>query len=469
MSRTRSVVKLAFYVCVCLPPFAATGRMCVAQIKIPKQSFGVDNTKMGTYRALAELALQAFQKGDNASAQKLARILERCWDRAEGDGGGDPRALEMINKHLFAQIDDAMDHFVEPLEGYQEKAPDSAKLQAAYDEYLEHLEMGDETDMTSNNVGPSSPTEYHVARRYKIPGEGNWDYIAIDSDARRLYVSHGTQVEVLDADSGKIVGKVADTPGVHGVAIASEFHRGFTSNGRDKSVTIFDTETLATIQKVPLESGTDFIIYDQFSRRVFTISKSITAIDAESGDVVGSFALPGDPEAAVSDGKGALYVNLADKQAIAVIDPRALSVTRTYRIEDCATPRSLSYDDVGRRLFVGCGGQFAAVDASTGKAAGRTLMCSGVDASGFDAQNKLIFESCAEGVISIIKQNGVDSYELIQTLPTQLYARTMAFDAKTKNIYLPTAESETVPGTDAEKSPLRQMKAGSLTVLVVAK
>jgi hypothetical protein len=315
--------------------------------------------------------------------------------------------------------------------------------------------------------GPASPTGYRVVGRYPIGGEGGWDYVSIDSDARRLYVSHSTQVEVLDADSGKIVGKIADTLGVHGAAIAPEFHRGFTSNGRDKSVTIFDTKTLATIGKVPLESGTDFILYDPFSKRVFPINEKITVIDAETGKVAGTVDLGGDPEAAVSDGKGQLYVNLADKEAIAVVDPKALLLTKTYTIEKCTSPHSLSYDGVNQRLFVGCKDGFVALDATSGKLVGRSMMCSGVDAGGFDPDKKWIFESCGEGVISVIRQTTPNYYELIETIPTQLVARTMTFDPRTKNIYLLTAEFETVPNVDPAKPPQRKMKPGSFTVIVV--
>jgi len=317
--------------------------------------------------------------------------------------------------------------------------------------------------------GPVSPTGYHVVSRFPVGGEGGWDYISIDSDARRLYVSHGTQLQVLDADSGKIVGTIADTPGVHGAAIAPEFHRGFTSNGRDKTVTIFDTKTLATIAKVPLESGTDFILYDPFSKRVFPINEEVTVIDAETGKVAGTVNLDADPEAAVSDGKGTVYINLADKKAIAAVNPQTFAVTKTYPIENCTSPHSLSFDSATQRLFVGCKDGFAALDATTGKVVGRSLMCSGVDAGGFDSDKKWIFESCGEGVISVIREATPDYYELIETVPTQLFARTMAFDTKTKNIYLLTAELETVPSSDPAKPPQRKIKPGSFCVLVVGR
>lgn len=321
----------------------------------------------------------------------------------------------------------------------------------------------------ASSEGPASPTGYHVTHRYPVGGEGSWDYVTIDTDSRRLYISHAMQLEVMDADTGKVIGEIADTPGVHGAAIAGNLHRGFTSNGQSKTVTVFDTKTLATIKTVHLEGGTDFILYDPFSKRVFPMNEKITVIDAATGEVAGTVDLGGKPEAAVTDGKGNLYINLADKQAVAVVDAKTLLVSKTYPIENCTSPHSLSFDNVNQRLFVGCKDGFVALDATDGKLAGRSLMCSGVDASGFDPDSKWIFESCAEGVISVIRQTTPNYYELIETIPTQLFARTMAFDSKTKNIYLVTAEFETAPNSDPQRSAQRKIKAGSFTVIVVSK
>jgi len=311
-------------------------------------------------------------------------------------------------------------------------------------------------------------TGYKITKKFTVGGEGGWDYIAVDGDARRIYVSHGDTIQVLNADSGKVVGQIA-APGAHGVALAPELHKGFTSNGGDKSVTIFDTGTLSSVKNVKLQSGTDAILYDSFTKRVFPINEKITAIDAQTGEVVGTVDLGGDPEAAVSDEKGTVYVNLADKAAIAVVDPKGLTVTKTYPIEHCTSPHSLSFDGANQRLFVGCREGFVAVDATSGKVVTTSLMCTGVDASGFDPESKLVFESCAEGVVSVIRQMTPDNYRIIETIPTKLWAKTMAFDPKTKNIYLPTADFEFIPDADPKKPPQRRWKAGSFMVLVVAK
>jgi hypothetical protein len=311
-------------------------------------------------------------------------------------------------------------------------------------------------------------TGYKLAKKFAVPGEGGWDYISVDADARRVYVSHGDVIQVLNADSGKLLGQIA-APGAHGVALAPDLQRGFTSNGKDKSVTVFDTKTLAMVKTVKLESGTDAILYDPFTKRVFPINTKITVVDAQTGDVAGTVDLGGDPEAGAADGKGTVYVNLADKKAVAVVDSQALKVTKTYPIENCTSPHSLSLDGRTQRLFVGCREGFVALDATTGKGVATSLMCTGVDASEFDAEDKLIFESCSEGVISVIRQMTPDNYRIIETIPTKLWAKTMAFDPKTKNIYLPTADFEFIPDADPKKPPQRRWKTGSFTVLVVSR
>jgi len=324
----------------------------------------------------------------------------------------------------------------------------------------------------SSSAVPIKPinidTGYRVAKTFPVPGEGGWDYIAVDSDARRVYVSHGDLIQVLNADSGKLLGQIS-APGAHGVALAPELHRGFTSNGKDKSVTVFDTRTLATVKSVKLESGTDAILYDPFTKRVFPINEKITVIDAQSGDVAGTFDLGGDPEAAVSDGRGTVYVNLADKGAVAVVDPKELKVTKTYPMEHCTSPHSLSLDVSTQRLFVGCREGLVVVDSTTGKVVTSSLMCTGVDSGGFDDASKLIFESCSEGVVTVMREFTPENVRIIETIPTKLWAKTMAFDPKTKNIYLPTADFEFVPDADPKKPPQRRWKTGSFQVLVVSR
>jgi hypothetical protein len=313
----------------------------------------------------------------------------------------------------------------------------------------------------------SSPT-YLLVKEFPIEGEGGWDYITVDAGAKRLYVSHSRQVEVLDEDSGKSLGIILDTPGAHGIAVASELRRGFVSNGGDNSVTVFDLDTLKTVKKVAVNDP-DFILYDSFSKRVFPISEKITVLDAQTGQSAGEVDLGGDPESAVSDSKGTVFVNLADKGAIAVVDVQALKVTKTYPIDDCVSPHSLSFDAASQRLFVGCrNATLAVVDAVTGTVVAHQMTCAGVDAGGFDPEKKLIFISCGEGVISVIHELTPNYYELADTVKTQLWARTMALDPVTKEIFLPTADIETEPTADPKKPFVRKIRPGSFRVLVVA-
>jgi DNA-binding beta-propeller fold protein YncE len=199
------------------------------------------------------------------------------------------------------------------------------------------------------------------------------------------------------------------------------------------------------------------------------MNEKITVLDATTGETAGELDLGGDPESAVSDGKGTLYVNLADKGALAVVDVQALKVTKTYPIDDCVSPHSLAYDQANQRLFIGCrNSTLAVVDALTGRVVAHQQTCSGVDAGGFDPDNKLVFISCGEGVLTVIHELSPDYYELADTVKTQLWARTMALDPITKKIYLPTADIESVPTQDPQKPYARKMKSGSFRVLVVA-
>jgi hypothetical protein len=191
-------------------------------------------------------------------------------------------------------------------------------------------------------------------------------------------------------------------------------------------------------------------------------------LDARSGDTVGEVDLGGDPEAAASDGKGTVYVNLADKGAIAVVDAKSLKVTGTYLVADCKSPHSMSFDPDSERLFVGCrDGSLAVVDAKSGKIVDHSLMCTGVDAGAYDEQSKLVFESCSEGVISVIKEVVPGDYELVDTVKTELLARTMAFDPKTKSIFLPKADVETVSTQDPGRPYRTHVKPDTFRVLVV--
>jgi len=323
-------------------------------------------------------------------------------------------------------------------------------------------------------AGMQSGTGYKVETKYSVPGNGGWDYISIDSSARRLYLSHGTEANVVDADSGKLIGTIPDTPGIHGVAIAPEYKHGFTSNGRENKVSMFDTNTLALIKKIDVGNGPDGIYYDPRTKRVFTNnhgSHDITAIDAKTGTVVGTVKVDGDGEQAVIGKDGLIYVNSENTSEVVAFDPQSLQVKQRFPIGVAKTPTGLAYDAKTNRLFIGCRSQpmMVVMDAGTGKVITSMPIGRGVDYAGFDPQAGLIFFSCGEGVLNIFHEKSADVYEDAGAVKTQPSAKTMAFDPKTKKIFLPAAEYLETPATDPTKRPTRSVKPGSFVVLVVGK
>src|SRR5579864_3473173 len=239
----------------------------------------------------------------------------------------------------------------------------------------------------------------HVLKTFKLGGEGGWDYLEVDPDAHHLFISRATHVIVLDTESGKQVGDIPDTPGVHGIALAPELGRGFTSNGREGSVTIFDLKTLKPISKVQnVGQNPDAILYDPATKRVFTFngrSSDSTAIDAASGKVLGTIKLDGKPEFATSDAKGEIFVNIEDKSELTAIDPNKLEVKAKWPLAPCTEPSGLAIDRKNRRLFVGCDNKMmAVVDADNGKVLATPAIGEGVDATAFDDETGLAFASC---------------------------------------------------------------------------
>src|SRR5882762_6319050 len=315
---------------------------------------------------------------------------------------------------------------------------------------------------------------YKVVGRYPVPGTGGWDYVTLDSASRRLYISHATQVEVLDADTGKLVGTIPDTPGVHGIAIASAFKHGFTSNGQENKVSMFDPSTLHLIKKIDVGKGPDGIYYESGSKRVFTNnhgSHDISAIDAASGEVVGTVNAGGDGEQAVIGADGMIYVNSEDTAEVVVFDPKTLEVKKRFPIGVAETPTGLAYDAKTNRLFIGCRKEpkMVVMDAATGKVITSFPIGAGVDFAAFDPGAKLVFFSCGDGTLSVFHETSADKYEDAGAIQTQPSAKTMALDPKTKKIFLPAAEYSETPAADPTKRPTRTMKPGSFVVLVVGK
>jgi YVTN family beta-propeller protein len=310
---------------------------------------------------------------------------------------------------------------------------------------------------------------YHVVKTIPLGGPGRWDYDVVDSAARRVYVSHQTHVVVVDADSSAVVGDIPNTPGVHGIAVASDLGRGFTSNGKANTVTIFDLKTLKAISTVKTGQNPDAIYYDAGSKRVFVFngrSANATVINAADGTVAGTIAVGGKPEFAAGDDKGHVYVNVEDKSEILEIDAQKMSVLHRWPLTGCKEPSGLAIDQKNRRLFSVCGNKkMMVVNPDTGKVVATPAIGEDPDAAGFDPDTQLVFSSNGEsGDLTVIHEDSPDKYTVIDTIPTKKYARTMAIDLKTHNIFLPLAEFEPVAPKGEEEPPMKPNTFGLLLV-----
>ncbi len=285
---------------------------------------------------------------------------------------------------------------------------------------------------------------YSVIKKIPIPGKGGWDYLAVDDAARRLYVSHATEVEILNLDSGEKLGSIP-TVGMHGIALAPEFNHGFLSDGKGNTVIMFDLKTMQVLAKIDSPKDPDGIIYDDGTKRVFAFngdSNSATVIDAASGKVAGTVDLGGGPEFAAADGHGYVFDNLEDDSLVLKINSRDLKVEQRWPTAPCSSPSSMAMDRANHRLFVGCRSKVMAVlDADTGKVITTLPIGDHVDATVFDPEKKLIFNSNGEGTITVIEQDDPNKYEVVETVKTAPRAKTMAFDPKTHQLFLSTAEN----------------------------
>ncbi len=310
----------------------------------------------------------------------------------------------------------------------------------------------------------ASGADYKVVKTWKLGGDGGWDYLTADSAGHRLFIARATRVMVIDTESGKQVGEIPDTAGVHGIALDPEIGRGFTSNGRKDTVSVFDLKSLAVEKKIKVGSVPDAILYDPFSKRVFTFnakSHDTTAVDASKGEVVGKIELGGKPEFAATDEKGTVFVNIEDTSELVAFDPQKLTVKSRWKLADCEEPTGLAIDRKNRRLFAGCGGnkKMAVVDADSGKVVASPAIGEGCDATGFDADRGLAFASAGDGTITVIKEDG-GKFSVVQTVTTQKSARTMTLDTKTHQLFTVAAN---VTGTRQD----RKIEPDSFVVLVV--
>lgn len=319
-----------------------------------------------------------------------------------------------------------------------------------------------------------SPSGYHLLKEIHVGGEGGWDYLYADSSNHRLYISHSTKVVVVDTDTDAVVGEIANTNGVHGIAIADDLGRGFISNGRDASVTIFEPATLKTIGTVKTGKNPDAIIYDPATKRVFAFnggSGDTTVIDAAAGTVAGTIALGGKPEFATSDGKGKVFVNIEDKSDVVEIDSKKLAVITRWPITPGEEASGMAIDRKSRRLFIVCSNKkMIVLNADTGKVAAELAIGNGPDAASYDPDARLAFSSNGEGTLTVIKQDSADKFSVLDTVTTRRGARTMTLDAKTHKLYLPTAEYGPAPAPTAERPrPRPTIVPNSFTILVFGK
>jgi len=315
---------------------------------------------------------------------------------------------------------------------------------------------------------------YHLLNTYKLGGDGGWDYLTFDPEMHRLFIARSTRVMVIDADSGKSLGEIPDTPGVHGIALAPELGRGFASNGREGKVSIFDFKSLKLIAKVQAGDNPDAILYDPATKRVFTFngrSHDSTAIDAVKGEVVGTIKLDGKPEFAVSDERGEIFVNLEDKSELQSIDARKLEVKSRWPLTPCESPSGLAIDLKNRRLFSGCDNRLMAiVDADSGKLLTSLPIGDGVDATKFDPEANLAFASCGDGTMTVIHEDSPGKFSVVQTITTQKGARTMAIDPKTHHAFTVTANFGPPPApTPEQPRPRPTILPDSFVVLVLGK
>jgi YVTN family beta-propeller protein len=283
--------------------------------------------------------------------------------------------------------------------------------------------------------------DYKVVKTYSIASSGGWDYIAVDGG--RLYVSHSTQVNILDEATGDSLGLVPNTQGVHGIAFDHQLGRGYTSNGRLNNVTVFDLKTNAVISQVATGENPDAIMYEPYTKTIITCngrSKNLSVIDPQTNSVKATIDVGGKPETAVSDGSGKLFVNLEDKNEIAVVDLNTYAVTSRWPL-GAEGPTGLAYDPSSRRLFAGCDRYLVVVNADNGTVVNKLAIGEGCDGVAFDSKDKIIFTSNGQsGTITAIKEDGADTYSVLGNYATRRGARTIAIDQKTGTLFLPTAD-----------------------------
>jgi WD40 repeat protein len=327
---------------------------------------------------------------------------------------------------------------------------------------------------TNDQKIKSASSAFKILNKINIGGDGGWDYAAFDTIHRRLYLSHSIKTDIVDIDKEQVIGAISNTSGVHGIAFAYSLDKGFTSNGKDSSVTIFDLNTMKFITKIKINGANpDAIIFDPFSLNIFTFngkSHNSTAIEAETGKIAGTVELDGKPEFSVSDGKGKVFVNIEDKNEIQVINSKTLKVDFTWKLDSGDEPSGLAFDSKFNRLFIACNNKILEVkNADNGKTVAIRNIGKGVDAAAFNPVSREIFTSNGEGNLTVIQQTDADHYGSPENIPTQKGARTMAIDIQKDRIYLPVADFGPPAPAEQGKKSRPSVIPGSFSVLIVGK
>jgi DNA-binding beta-propeller fold protein YncE len=319
-------------------------------------------------------------------------------------------------------------------------------------------------------VTATALADYRVLTQFKVGGEGSYDLLCVDSGARRLYLSHATRVEVLDADTGKKVGEIAPANGVHGIAVAPEFNHGFITNGKDNTVTMFDLKTLQALKVIPIQGKKpDALDYDAETKQVFVCnsgSGDLAVIDAGTGEFKAKVALSEGLEGLVFDGRGRMFVNDEDKSVVFVVDTHALKLIATWPLAPGEGPTGLAIDRTHDRLFSACGnGKFVVLNSDTGAILTILPIDKSPDGAAFDPATGRAFAPCRGGTLTVVQEESPDKFSVLQTVATQWGAKTIALDEKTGRIFLPTAKFGPLPTDGSSHHP--PVLPDTFTVLVV--
>ena len=313
----------------------------------------------------------------------------------------------------------------------------------------------------------------HIVKKHAIKGNGGWDYVTVDAAGKKIYVSHGSQVNILSTVTGDSLGVISNTNGVHGIVLVKPLGKGYTSNGKDNNCTVFDLKTNAEIGKITVGTNPDAIFYDEFSKKVYVFngrSNDASVIDPATDKVVATIPLGGKPETGVSDGKGKIFVNSETTNEVVVINAKTYKVENRYKINNGDEPSGLAIDRVSGRLFIGCGGNqtMVVMDAANGKNLTKFKIgdCDGVV---FDPALKMAYSSNGEGTVSVIKELTANKFEFVENIATEKGARTIGIDERTHHLFLPTAQTEPVAPTPQNAHPRPKVVAGTFHVIELGK